>query len=111
MDKYSKGLKFDDGKPLVGTMLKVFPRALMYIGLLILAGKKKYPDPENWKKVEGGLERYQDALMRHLIKHSAGKLIDDESGLPHIVHVAWNALALSELLLMKSEEGETIFHK
>lgn len=98
----SQGRKYDGGKPLVGTMLQVFPRAFMGIGAVILKGKEKYPDPENWKKVEDGEHRYRDALMRHLIKHCTGEEIDKESGKPHLVHVAWNALAILELYLMEN---------
>lgn len=99
----SGGLKFDDGKPLVGTMLNVFPNALMAIGKVIEFGTHKYPDPNNWKKVENASVRYQDALMRHLLKYCMGIKIDEETGQPHLAHVAWNALAILELYLMKEK--------
>ena len=35
-----------------------------------------------------------DALQRHALKWAAGQNRDDESGLPHMAHVAWHALAL-----------------
>ncbi|MBQ2350068.1 MAG: hypothetical protein II393_02210 [Cytophagales bacterium] len=98
-----KGLKFDTGKPLVGTMLNVFPYALMEIGRVIEFGTHKYPSPTNWRLVEDGQKRYQDALMRHLLKHNQGKEIDEETGKPHLAHVAWNALAILELYLRKKE--------
>lgn len=100
----SKGRKYDGNKPLCGTMLNVFPRALFSIGAVIKKGKEKYPDPENWKKVEDGKNRYKDALMRHLLKWCMGISVDKESGLPHLTHVAWNALAILELYLMEHNE-------
>lgn len=101
MAKTQKGLKFDGEKPMVGTLVNVFPMALMQIGACIKFGTTKYPDPNNWKKVEGAERRYQDALMRHLCKMNAGFEIDNETKLPHLTHVAWNALAILELYLMK----------
>jgi hypothetical protein len=97
-----KGLKFDTGKPLVGTMLNVFPYALMEIGRVIEFGTHKYPDPNNWKLVNNAKVRYQDALMRHLLKHNQGKEIDEETGRSHLAHVAWNALAILELYLRQN---------
>lgn len=100
MEDNSKGRKYDSGKPLAGTFVNVFPRSILAIGAVILKGREKYPDPNNWKMVEDGKRKYQESLMRHLIKHNMGLVLDEESGLPHLVHVAWNALAILELNLM-----------
>lgn len=97
------GLKFDDDKPLVGTMLNVFPNAFLELGAVIKKGQEKYPNPNNWKHVEGALTRYQDSLMRHLIYHNKGIEYDAESTKLHLAHVAWNALAILELTIMKKE--------
>lgn len=35
----------------------------------------------------------QDALLRHNLKWWGGQDLDRETGLPHIAHVAWHALA------------------
>lgn len=106
----SKGRKYDGSKPLAGTFVNVFPRSILAIGAVILKGKEKYPDPNNWKKVEGAKVRYQESLMRHLIKHNMGILLDEESGLPHLVHVAWNALAILELHLMEKKDQHDSFN-
>lgn len=47
---------------------------------------------DSWRQVK--LERYEDALVRHLIAHFKGTERDEESGLRHVAHLAWNALAL-----------------
>lgn len=101
-----KGKKYDTGKPMVGTLCRVFPHALMAVGECIEFGTHKYPDPNNWKKVEGATTRYLDSLMRHLIKHYMGITKDEETNLPHLAHAAWNALAILELELMKNNQEE-----
>lgn len=95
----SSGIKYDKDKPLAGDVLQVFGKAIMGVGKCILKGAEKYPAIDNWKRVENAEQRYTNALVRHLIKHLIGEEIDKESGLPHLQHVAWNALAICELYL------------
>lgn len=92
----SEGKKYDAGKPMIGTIIRIFPRALSVIGAVIEYGTHKYPDPDNWSKNEHITERYTESIMRHLAKFFMGKFNDEESGLPHLAHVAWNALAILE---------------
>ena len=99
-----KGKKYDSGKPMVGTLCQVFPRALMGIGACIEFGTHKYPKPDNWKLVEGAFKRYQDSLMRHYLKFQIGEIEDRETKLNHLFHMAWNALAITELYLMDNPE-------
>lgn len=59
-------------------------------------GNAKYGDPDNWKTVD--VERYRDALGRHLLlylENPTGR--DEESGLPHLWHAACNVAFLCEL--------------
>lgn len=59
-------------------------------------GCEKYGDPENWRRVEP--ERYRDAMYRHMLAYIDNpKSVDDESGLPHLWHLACNAAFLIEL--------------
>lgn len=59
-------------------------------------GVRKYGDPENWRKVEA--QRYRDALYRHLLAYLEDpESVDEESGLPHLWHMACNAAFLTEL--------------
>lgn len=94
-----EGKKYDKGKPMVGTILRIFPRALNAIGSVIEYGTHKYPDPDNWSKNENIVERYSDSIARHLTKYFMGEVIDIESNKPHLAHVAWNALAILEYTL------------
>lgn len=104
-----KGKKYDSGKSMVGTLCRVFPRALLGIGQCILFGTTKYPDPKNWVKVENAFNRYQDSMMRHYLKFLAGQDKDIETNLLHLKHMVWNALAILELYLMEHED-ETLFN-
>lgn len=59
-------------------------------------GCYKYHDPENWRKVEP--RRYRDALYRHLLAYLDDPHgVDEESGLPHLWHLACNAAFLIEM--------------
>lgn len=109
----SEGKKYDGNKPMTGTVLRVFPQAMNAVGACIKFGTKKYPDPANWKKNSNALVRYNDSLVRHLTKFFAGKELDEETNLPHLAHVAWNALAILELYLMEhpDKSNEIMFPK
>lgn len=58
-------------------------------------GCQKYGDPDNWKRVEAG--RYKEALYRHWLAYLEGEEVDEESGLPHLWHLACNAAFLIEM--------------
>ena len=96
-----KGKKYDTGKSMVGTLCRVFPRALLGVGKCIEFGTHKYPKHDNWRMVEDGEKRYLDSLMRHLLKHLSGQERDDETNIPHLFHDCWNLLAITEFYLMK----------
>lgn len=57
-------------------------------------GCEKYNDPENWRNVEP--QRYKDAAYRHWLAYLAGEKNDNESGLPHLWHLACNIAFLIE---------------
>ena len=85
--------KFDSGKP---KLTLVPPEIIFNIARIREYGVDKYKDPENWKRVE--VERYRDAMYRHwlaYIKDPHG--LDEESGLPHLWHVACNCAFLCEM--------------
>ena len=85
--------KADYGKPQVRLVPSEIVRCIARIREY---GTAKYKDPENWKRVE--IERYQDAMYRHLlayIDNPTGK--DEESGFPHLWHIACNVAFLCEM--------------
>lgn len=62
-------------------------------------GNAKYHDPDNWKQVE--TERYHNAMLRHVLAAWEDPFaVDEESGLPHLAHIACNV----DFLLTRYEE-------
>lgn len=89
------GMKFDDAK-LAYTL--VDPFASMWIAAVLLYGAETYAR-ENWRVVPDAVDRYTNALVRHLELWRAGEQDDNESSLPHLAHVAVNAIFLVALVL------------
>lgn len=85
--------KHDEGKP----RLSLVPTQIITdIARVREYGNKKYHDPDNWRTVE--VERYRDALFRHLLLYLDSPFgNDEESGLPHLWHIAANVAFLCEL--------------
>lgn len=96
------GAKLDFGKPRIGLVLGSFCRALWKVAEVGTFGANKYTD-NGWLEVENGQARYEDAQLRHWLKKSMGEELDPESGLDHLAHEAWNALAKLELKLREQE--------
>jgi len=91
------GVKHDSGKQLTGILYEDFPHALSGIADVATFGARKYTR-NGWRTVPDGLQRYTDAMHRHLLAAAKGEVCDPESGLLHMYHVAWNALAITELM-------------
>lgn len=85
------GIKFDEGKPTVGEMLKDFAPAIRDVARVWEFGATKY-GKSNWKDLDNAEDRYTNALIRHLLAEEEEDF-DNESKLLHATHVAWNALA------------------
>lgn len=84
--------KADQGKPCPSLVPVSLIEAVTAIRMY---GSQKYGDPENWRKVEP--QRYRDALYRHWLAYLKGEKCDQESGLPHLWHLACNAAFLIEM--------------
>lgn len=59
-------------------------------------GARKYAR-DNWLHVEGGVERYYEAVGRHVRDVMLGDWRDEESGCVNLGHIAWGILAGAEL--------------
>lgn len=90
------GKKADNGKPRMDLLLTGMPNALEGVAEILTFGAKKYA-AHSWKTVPDASDRYLAALMRHLVAHSKGELVDPESGQSHLSHAACNALFILEL--------------
>lgn len=77
--------------------LSLVPRGIIRaIARIRMYGVEKYKDPDNWKRVE--IERYRDAAFRHFLAYlDDPDGVDEESGLPHLDHLACNVAFLIEL--------------
>lgn len=87
-------IKADAGKPRLSLVPMQFVWDVAEIREWAIANK--YPDPDGWKKVE--VQRYRDALLRHVLRYIENPVgLDDESGKPHLYHVATNVAFLCAL--------------
>lgn len=78
-----------------------FPNALMVLGeVMTWAAKNKGYLPNDWKDIPNPSMSLLGAASRHRNKRLKGEEFDDESGLPHLAHEAFNVLAQLELLMM-----------
>lgn len=97
------GAKLDAGKVCVYQgAIGYFPRAIEQIAAVSTFGARKYAW-KGWETVPDGVNRYSDALGRHLLQEACGDVYDRDSGLLHAAHGAWNALARLELLLREND--------
>lgn len=100
-EQHEPGTKLDDGKPKSG-ILGDFSRALNAVAEIGTFGAEKY-SRGGWQHVDNGIERYSDAMWRHLLAECSNEL-DDESGMKHAAHLAWNALARLDLMIREQED-------
>ena len=95
------GAKFDAGKVRPSLILNDMPRAMLAVSEVGTYGANKYSEG-GWLEVEGGIDRYTDAMDRHRLKEGL-ESHDADSELLHAAHLAWNALARLELMLKGQE--------
>ena len=93
-------MKFDSGKLRYNLIPPLMTKALASV---LTYGAKKYK-PDNWKKVDS-VDRYWDALYRHLEARRDGEMFDKESKLPHL----WHAMAnIGFILFLDNQNKEGI---
>lgn len=93
LEDKSQEAKADRGK----AQLTLVPRKIIFdIARIREYGTKKYHDPDNWKQVEP--ERYRNAMFRHMLAYlDDPQGVDEESGMPHLWHLACNVAFLCEM--------------
>lgn len=79
------GKKFDQDKLMLNLLP---PEALRALGEVMTYGAGKY-GPDQWRGV--AIERYEAALLRHLLAYKEGQKVDPESSLSHLKHMLTNA--------------------
>ena len=85
------GMKFDDGK-LQFSLIP--PEVKLWLAEILTFGAKKYA-PNNWKKIE--VQRYYDALERHINAFQLGEENDSESKMHHLKHALTNMMFIAWL--------------
>jgi hypothetical protein len=107
IDPKSSGAKLDAGKPCLWRgAVDYFPGALRAVAAVSTFGATKY-SWKGWSTVPEGFERYSDAMVRHLVAESAEGPWDNDSGILHAAHAAWNSLARLEFLLREKSLSAT----
>lgn len=97
-------IKYDGGKaPIFRGVVSYFPRAVEAVAQVSNFGASKYAWA-GWENVDDGINRYSDAMVRHLLREGQGEVLDNDSGLLHAAHAAWGALARLELILRDEEQ-------
>ncbi len=89
MAKYKK---YDGSKP---RLELIDPEFILGIGKVLTFGAEKYDD-KNWKNATH-VDRNKSvgSLMRHVMAYQNGELIDPESGLEHLHHMATNIMFMA----------------
>jgi hypothetical protein len=112
-DPYGKaqnepGAKVDAGKVRMHLITGGMARAITEVAKIATFGAAKYTDG-GWVTVPDGFRRYEDAQQRHAAIRHMGETVDPESGLLHLAHEAWNALAKLDLYLREQEKKQDLF--
>lgn len=94
--QHAPGSKLDNGK-VMADLLQDFNKALIAVAEIATFGANKY-SRGGWKEVPDGYNRYSAAMLRHWLSEPEEDL-DQDSGLLHAAHLAWNALARLQFLL------------
>ena len=86
----TQGKKDDTGKVRLDL---IDPSFIEGVGKVLTFGAEKY-GANNWQKVENAKDRYYAAALRHLLAWRKGEVVDEESGMSHLDHVATNIMFL-----------------
>jgi hypothetical protein len=95
-DLSKPGAKDDSGKNRMGLLMSGCPNAIKGVAEVLTFGANKY-SANGWQTVPNAVERYKDALYRHLNAYERGELVDEESGLSHLLHATTNLMFIIEL--------------
>ena len=92
--EFAKSDRYSDGKRMLQLVEQSFVDGVADV---LTMGAEKYA-PDNWKLSKGTPDHDQfvndriGSLLRHLSAYRSGEMIDEESGLPHLDHIACNIM-------------------
>lgn len=108
-DPKEGGAKLDAYKsPIFQGLFDYFPLACLEVAKVSAEGAKKY-SWKGWETVPDGINRYQNALGRHMLLQSVEGEYDYDTGMLHKAQMAWNALATLELWLRQNKEQHALY--
>jgi hypothetical protein len=82
-----------------------FPRAVRALEMLHIVGDTKHPNMASLNRPDA-VEHNLNHMLGHVREFNANPEIPDpETGMPHVIHAAWRALAWLEAY--QREHGET----
>lgn len=92
------------GKVRMDLVMQDMPRAIEALArVMTWALDEKGYKESDWLHVPDAINKYSGGMHRHDNKEKRGQEFDEESGLEHAIHTAWNAMARVELILRKKE--------
>lgn len=95
------------GKVRMDLVMQDMPRAIESLArVMTWALESKGYNESDWLNVPNGEQVYSGGMHRHDNKEKRGEEFDDESGLEHAIHTAWNAMARVELILRRKESTQ-----
>lgn len=97
-----KGIKFDNEKPRIAEMIIDFKDSIEALTNVWTFGANKYAK-SNWKQLDNAIDRYTNAMLRHLLAEDTNRY-DDETKLLHAAHIAFNALARLYFILEEEKK-------
>lgn len=71
-------------------ILKDMANSIYLMGRVMQEGAKKYPIRKGWLDVPS--DEIDAAIDRHTNAYHRGELVDPETGLPHLIHIAVNCM-------------------
>jgi len=84
--------KYDEGK---NQLELIDPGFILGVGKVLTFGAIKY-DPDNWKNAKPeDRKRSVGSLLRHTMAYQSGEMIDPESGIEHLYHMATNIMFMA----------------
>lgn len=88
--------------PIYSGFVKYFPDAMAAVSRLSKVGNDQHNpgQPLHWAKEKS--TDHEDCIMRHLADHAAG-VPTDSDGIPHLVKVAWRAMAALQIAIDNEE--------